>query len=192
VEASRRRIVQASDEQRLRLERELRDGAERRLARVAELLANCGEPLRDVRAEVDAARTELREFARGMHPATLTERGLEASVRELAERFPIPADVAAPPGRFPPAIEVAAYFVCSESLTNVAKHAGASRSEIRIEHANGRLTVMVTDDGIGGADPSRSSGLQGLADRIEALGGSLAVDSPPGSGTRVTAELPCD
>ena len=192
VEASRRRIVQASDEQRLRLERELRDGAERRLARVAELLANCGEPLRDVRAEVDAARTELREFARGMHPATLTERGLGASVRELAERFPIPVDVAAPPGRFPPAIEVAAYFVCSESLTNVAKHAGASRSDIRIEHANGRLTVLVTDDGIGGADPSRSSGLQGLADRIEALGGSLAVDSPPGSGTRVTAELPCD
>src|SRR6516162_6507968 len=192
VEASRRRMVQASVKRRVRLNGKLRDGAERRLARVAELLADCGEPLADVRAEVDAARTELREFARGMHPATLTERGLGASVRELAERFPIPVDVAAPPGRFPPAIEVAAYFVCSESLTNVAKHAGASRSDIRIEHANGRLTVMVTDDGIGGADPSRSSGLQGLADRIEALGGSLAVDSPPGSGTRVTAELPCD
>jgi signal transduction histidine kinase len=192
VEASRRRIVHASDEQRVRLERELRDGAERRLARVAELLSDCGEPIADIRAGVDAACTELREFARGMHPATLTERGLDASVRELAERFPIPVAVAATSRRFPPAIEVAAYFVCSESLTNVAKHAGASRSDIRIEHANGRLTVMVTDDGIGGADPSRSSGLQGLADRIETLGGSLAVDSPPGSGTRVTAELPCD
>jgi signal transduction histidine kinase len=192
VEASRRRIVQASDEQRVRLERELRDGAERRLARVAELLADCGEPLVDVRAEVDAARTELREFARGMHPATLAERGLGASVRELAERSPIPVDVTVPSRRFPSAIEVAAYFVCSESLTNVAKHAGASRAGVRIGHENGRLTVVVTDDGIGGADPSRSSGLQGLADRIEALGGSLAVDSPPGGGTRVTAELPCD
>src|SRR5215472_10120860 len=191
VEASRRRIVEASDEQRGRLERELREGAERRLAHVAELLADCGEPLADVRAGLDADRAELREFARGMHPATLTERGLGASVRELAGRSPITVEVAVPSARFPPAIEAAAYFVCAESLTNVAKHAEASKVRIGITQANGRLTVVVADDGTGGADRSRSSGLRGLADRVEALGGRLAVDSPPGGGTRVMAELPC-
>jgi signal transduction histidine kinase len=192
LEASRRRIVEASDEQRSRLERELRDGAERRLAHVAELLADCGEPWAEVRAGVDAARAELREFARGMHPAVLAERGLQASVGELAGRSPIPVEVAVPGGRFPPAIEAAAYFVCAESLTNVAKHASASVARIRIAHEHGRLTVVVADDGVGGADPSRSSGLRGLSDRIEALGGALAVDSPPGGGTRVIAALPCD
>ena len=191
VEASRRRIVEASDEQRDRLERELREGAERRLAHVAELLADGGEPLADVRAGLDAARAELREFARGIHPATLTERGLGASVRELAGRSPITVEVAVPSARFPPAIEAAAYFVCAESLTNVAKHAEASKVRIGITQGNGRLTVVVADDGIGGADRSRSSGLRGLADRVEALGGRLAVDSPPGGGTRVMAELPC-
>jgi signal transduction histidine kinase len=191
VEASRRRIVEASDEQRGRLERELREGAERRLTRVAELLADSGEPLADVRAGLDAARAELREFARGIHPATLTERGLGASVRELAGRSPITVEVAVPPARFPPAIEAAAYFVCAESLTNVAKHAEASQVRIGITQENGRLTVVVADDGTGGADPSRSSGLRGLSDRVEALGGRLAVDSPPGGGTRVMAELPC-
>ena len=192
LEASRRRIVEASDEQRSRLERELRDGAERRLAHVAELLADCGELWAEIRAGVDAARAELREFARGMHPATLTERGLRASVDELAGRSPISVEVAVPGGRFPPAIEAAAYFVCAESLTNVAKHASASQARIRIADEHGRLTVEIADDGVGGADPSRSSGLRGLGDRIEALGGSLAVDSPPGGGTRVTAALPCD
>ena len=192
LEASRRRIVEASDEQRSRHERELRDGAERRLTHVAELLEDCGELWAEVRAEVDAARAELREFARGMHPATLTERGLKASVGELAGRSPIPVEVAVPAGRFPPAIEAAAYFVCAESLTNVAKHASASQARIRIAHEHERLTVVVADDGVGGADPSRSSGLRGLRDRIEALGGSLAVDSPPGGGTRVMAAMPCD
>jgi signal transduction histidine kinase len=192
VEASRRRIVEASDEQRSRLERELRDGAGRRLAHVAELLADCGRPLADVYEGVDAARAELREFARGIHPATLTERGLGAAVRELAERFPITVAVAAPRSRFLPAIEAAAYFVCAESLTNVAKHTEASQVHIGITAESGRLTVVVADDGIGGADPSRSSGLRGLSDRVEALGGSLAVDSPPGGGTRVMAELPYD
>jgi signal transduction histidine kinase len=191
VEASRRRIVEASDEQRGRLERELREGAERRLAQVAELLADDGEPLADVRAGLDAARAELREFARGMHPATLTERGLEEAVRELAGRCPVTVEVAVPPARFPPAIEAAAYFVCAESLTNVAKHAEASTVHIGITQESGQLTVVVADDGIGGADPSRSSGLRGLSDRVEALGGSLAVESPPGGGTRVMAELPC-
>jgi signal transduction histidine kinase len=191
VEASRRRIVEASDEQRSRLERELREGAERRLAHVAELLTDGGKPLADVRAGLDMARAELREFARGMHPVTLTEHGLQGAVRELAGRSPIPVAVAVPAARFPPAVEAAAYFVCAESLTNVTKHAAASRVHLSITQASGRLTVVIADDGIGGADPSRSSGLRGLADRVEALGGSLAVDSPPGGGTRVMAELPC-
>jgi signal transduction histidine kinase len=192
VEASRRRIVEASDEQRSRLERELREGAERRLARVAELLSGGGEPLADVRAGLDAARAELREFARGIHPVTLTERGLQGAVRELAGRSPVTVEVAVPTARFPSAVEAAAYFVCAESLTNVAKHAEASQVRMRITEENGRLRVVITDDGIGGADPSRSTGLRGLADRVEALGGSLAVESPPGGGTRVMAELPCD
>jgi signal transduction histidine kinase len=191
VEASRRRILAASDEQRSRLERELRDGAERRLAHVAELLADEGEPLAGIRAGLDAARAELREFARGIHPATLTEYGLGASVRELAERSPITVEVAVPATRFPPAVEAAAYFICAESLANVAKHAEASRVRIGITQDNRRLRVVVADNGAGGADLSRGSGLRGLWDRVGALGGSLAVDSPPGGGTRVLAELPC-
>jgi signal transduction histidine kinase len=191
VEASRRRIVAASDEQRSRLERELRDGAERRLAHVAELLSDGGEPLADIRAGLGAARAELREFARGMHPATLTECGLGVSVRELAERSPVSVEVVVPAARFPPAVEAAAYFICAESLANVAKHAEASRVRIGITQENGRLRVVVADDGAGGADLSRGSGLRGLCDRAGALGGSLAVDSPPGGGTRVLAELPC-
>jgi signal transduction histidine kinase len=191
VEASRRRILAASDEQRSRLERELRDGAERRLAHVAELLADEGEPLSGICAGLDAARAELREFARGIHPATLTECGLGASVRELAERSPVTVEVAVPAARFPPEVEAAAYFICAESLANVAKHAEASRVRIGITQDNGRLRVVVADDGAGGADVSRGSGLRGLCDRVGALGGSLAVDSPPGGGTRLMAELPC-
>jgi signal transduction histidine kinase len=191
VEASLRRLVAASDEQRSRLERELRDGAERRLAHVEELLSGCGEPLADVRAALELARTELREFARGIHPASLTERGLGASVRELAERCPIAVEVALPAARFPSAVEAAAYFICAESLTNVVKHAEASRVQIGITQHYARLTVEVADDGVGGADPSRGSGLRGLRDRIEAVGGSLVVESPPGGGTRMLAQLPC-
>ena len=158
---------------------------------MAELLPDGGEPLADVRAGLDAARAELREFARGMHPATLTECGLGAAVRELAERSPTTVEVAVPATRFPPAVEAAAYFICAESLANVAKHAEASQVRIDITQENGRLTIVVADDGAGGADLSRGSGLRGLCDRVGALGGSLAVDSPPGGGTRVLAELPC-
>jgi signal transduction histidine kinase len=155
------------------------------------LLSDGGESLADVRAGLDTARAELREFARGMHPVTLAERGLQGAVGELAERSPLTVAVTVPATRFPPAVEAAAYFVCAESLTNVAKHAEASRVQMRITQEDGRLKVVIADDGIGGADPSRSSGLRGLADRVEALGGSLAVQSPPGGGTRITAELPC-
>jgi signal transduction histidine kinase len=192
VEASRRRIVAASDRQRRLFEQELREGAERRLARVASLLEHSGGPLEDVGDALAAARAELREFARGVHPATLTERGLEVAVEELAERSPFPVEVLASGTRSPPAVEAAAYFVCSESLANVAKYARASHVQIAIAREGERLTVAVSDDGIGGADPSTGSGLRGLGDRVATLGGRLTVASPPGGGTRVAAELPCD
>jgi hypothetical protein len=189
VEASRRRIVEAADEQRRRLELELRQGAQRRLARVAELVVDVDPELE--RQLVDA-RVELGEFARGVHPATLTEGGLATALRELAERSPLPVEMAAPSDRFPAPIEAAAYFICSEALANVAKYGRASRVEVRVVREDRRLTVEVSDDGVGGADPSAGSGLRGLADRVEALGGRLRVESPPGSGTRLLAELPIE
>jgi signal transduction histidine kinase len=190
VEASRRRIVEASDEQRQRLERDLREGAERRLIRVARLLTDSGEPLAEVRDGLDAARAELRDFARGIHPATLTERGLHEAIQELAERSPIPVRLTVPATRFSPAVEAAAYFVCSESLTNVAKYSGASRVDIAVAQQDGWMTIVIVDNGVGGADPSGGFGLRGLADRIEALGGRIRIDSPPGAGTQVRAEFP--
>jgi len=189
VDESRLRIVQAADAQRRRLERELRDGAERRLARMAELLDACGPQLAEVRRDLEAARSDVREFARGIHPAVLTDSGLAAALDELAARSPVPARIEAPPGRWPPAIEAAAYFVCSEALTNMAKYARASRATVVVEERGSRLRVAVADDGIGGADPSAGSGLRGLADRVEALGGQLLVTSQPGRGTQVLAEI---
>lgn len=189
VEGSRRRIVQAADAQRRHLQRELRDGAERRLARMAELLDACGPQLAEVRRNLDAARSEVREFARGIHPAVLTEDGLAQALHELAARSPVPATVEAPSGRWPPAIEAAVYFVCSEALTNVAKYARASHATVVVEERGNRLRVAVADDGVGGADPSVGSGLRGLADRVEALDGRLRVASRPGRGTRVLAEI---
>jgi signal transduction histidine kinase len=192
VEASRRRIVEVGDAQRRRLERELRDGAEQRLAHVARLLADSGEPLAEVRGGLGSARTALREFARGIRPRTLTEHGLRAAIEELAEQAPVPVDVVVPVERFPPAVEGAAYFVCSEALANVAKYAEASSASVGVTAASGLLRVEVSDDGAGGADPERGSGLRGLADRVEALGGRFSVKSPPGGGTRVLAELPSE
>jgi signal transduction histidine kinase len=190
VEASRRRIVQAADAQRRRLEQELREGAERRLARMAKLLEGCGPELAGVRGDLDAARSKLREFARGIHPAILTEAGLAAALGELAERSPVPVMLNVPAGRWAPAVEAAAYFVCSEAVTNVAKYARASQVAVRLEDRGDRLTIQVSDDGVGGADPAGGSGLRGLADRVEALSGRFRVESPPGRGTQVTAELP--
>jgi signal transduction histidine kinase len=189
VDASRRRIVQAADAQRRRLERELRDGAERRLAQMAELLEAGGPELAEVRRDLDAARSDVREFARGIHPAVLTDRGLGPALAELATRSPVPVTVDAPPGRWPPAVEAAAYFVCSEALTNVAKYAHASGVTVVVSERGDQLRVAIADDGVGGADPSAGSGLRGLADRVEALGGRLQVASEPGRGTRVLAEL---
>jgi signal transduction histidine kinase len=190
VAASRRRIVQAADTQRRGLERRLRRGAEQRLGRVAELISDTGPPLAEVAVGLDAARAELREFARGVHPAALVEGGLAAAVTELAERSPVPTEITAPSGRLPAAVEAAAYFVCSEALANIAKYAQASHASVRLETGDGVLTVEVSDDGAGGADPAVGLGLRGLVDRVEALGGRLGIDSPPGHGTRLTAELP--
>jgi signal transduction histidine kinase len=192
VEASRRRILEASDRQRQLFEQELRRGPERRLARVASWLKDSGGTLADIDDALADARAELREFARGMHPATLTEHGLEVAVEELAERSPVPVDVLVFDTRCPPAVEAAAYFVCAESLANVAKYARASHVQIAIAREGKRLVVVVSDDGIGGADPSTGSGLRGLRDRIETLGGRLTVASPRAGGTRVAVELPCD
>lgn len=197
IEASRRRLVEAGDAQRRRLEQDLRLGAELRLDRVGELLAaartTAGADTAAVQAletELGDARRELREFAHGVHPAILTERGLVAALTFLAERAPLPVEIDGAVDRLPESVEVALYFVCSEALANVAKHARASRAAIELREERGRVILRVEDDGVGGAAPTEGSGLRGLADRVEALGGRLEVESEPGGGTRVTAELP--
>jgi signal transduction histidine kinase len=196
LEASRRRIVEAADAERRRLERQLRLGAERRLERVRELVA---EAVADggadagvvaLAGQLDEAMRELADLAQGVHPAALTEGGLSAALGALVEQSPVAVDVEGEVGRLPGAVEAALYFVCSESLANAAKHASASRVAIELREAGGRVVLAVTDDGAGGADPSAGLGLRGLTDRVEALGGRLRVDSAAGRGTRIEAELP--
>jgi signal transduction histidine kinase len=190
VDASRRRIVQAGDAERRRLEGELREGAQRRLAHVTELLADRGPPVADLQRELQAARAALTEFARGVHPRTLTEAGLAAALAELRARCPVPVQVSVPEQRLGPAVEAAVYYTCSEALTNVAKYAQASQAGIEMQRHAEMVVVEVWDDGIGGADPAGGSGLRGLADRVEALQGRLRVESPQGEGTRILAEIP--
>jgi signal transduction histidine kinase len=199
LRASRLRLVQAGDEERRRLEQRLHDSAERRLAEVGHELARrrdgggdteAGQRVR--RAEEHLALTlgELRELAAGLHPRVLSERGLAGALSALAKRSPVPVDVVAPGVPLPEQIEAAAYFVCSEGLANVAKYASASRAGVSVRTANGRAIVEVTDDGRGGAQIGQGTGLRGLADRVEALGGALRLDSPLGGGTRIEVELP--
>jgi signal transduction histidine kinase len=133
---------------------------------------------------------QLQEFAQGIRPRALTEGGLRAALTELAERSAVPVELDVPATRFMPAHELVAYFVCSEALANVAKYAGASHARVTVLASKHRIRVLIADDGVGGADARRGSGLQGLADRVEALGGWLHVDSPVGGGTRVEAVLP--
>jgi Histidine kinase-, DNA gyrase B-, and HSP90-like ATPase len=192
VEASRRRIVDATDAERRRLEVELRQGAERRLERVATLLAGTAAPLAEVRGAVAAARRELRELASGIRPTALTEGGLAAALPELARGSPVPVRLDVPERRFAAALEAAAYFVCSEGLANVAKYAAASTVRVAVVCEGTVVRLSVEDDGVGGAVLSRGSGLSGLADRVEALGGRLHVESLPGRGTRLVAELPAN
>ena len=202
LDASRRRILQARDAQRRRLQQELRAGAGQRLTEVEELLdlglgsaRAAGDRavtagLEDARRELDAAHTELQELAAGIHPAVLTERGLGSALSCLAGRSPVPVRLAVPPQRLPAIIETAVYFLCSEALTNVGKYAHASRIDVTVRADADLVTVLIADDGVGGADPSAGSGLRGVADRVEALGGRFLVDSPAGRGTRLLAEIP--
>jgi signal transduction histidine kinase len=201
--ASRVRIVQAGDTERRRLERNLHDGAQQRLVSLALKLRLISGNLREnpraaeaflaeADTELDHALEELRELARGIHPAVLTDRGLEAAIRTLAERAPVPVDLTClPDERLPESVEAAIYYLVAEAITNVAKYAQASRASVAVERSNGFATVVVRDDGIGGAEPGPGSGLVGLADRVEALGGRLHIESPPGRGTELSAEIPC-
>jgi signal transduction histidine kinase len=202
LRASRARIVEAGQLERRRMERNLHDGAQQRLvalsltlrlaqARVDKDPAKAHELLAGAADELRLAQEELRELARGIHPAILSDRGLEPALEALAGRSPVPVDFEAlPEERLPGPIEAAAYFVVAEALTNVAKYAGASHCIVRVSRYNGSACVEVDDDGVGGADPGRGSGLRGLADRVGALDGKLAITSPPGGGTRLRAEIP--
>jgi signal transduction histidine kinase len=191
VAASRRRLVEAADEEQRRLGDELHAGAEHRLAAIADRLAVLDGPVAaGLATGVAEARAELRAFAHGIRPRTLTEHGLGAALAELASRAAPPVALHADAPRCAPSHEAAAYFVCSEALANVAKYAAATHVEITVARVGDRLRVAVADDGVGGADAALGSGLRGLADRVEALGGALRVDSRPGRGTRLEAELP--
>jgi signal transduction histidine kinase len=203
LRASRARIVSAGDEERRRLERDLHDGAQQRLLSLGLALqlartklgpdANgAADLLAEADAELRAALDELRELARGIHPAVLSEQGLGAALKTLAERSPVPVTIAAAPEeRLPAPAEAVAYFLVSEALANVAKYARASRVHVSVSDRDGRVLVDVDDDGIGGASPSRGSGLRGLADRVHALDGQLELESESGRGTHLHAEIPC-
>jgi signal transduction histidine kinase len=203
LRASRERMLSVGLEERRRLERDLHDGAQQRLVSTALNLRLARERLRDepesaeallssAGDELDAALEELRELARGIHPAVLSDRGLATALEALAHRAPLPVELEALPSeRLPEAVELAAYFVVAEALTNVAKYAYASHAKVSIEQENGRVVVAVEDDGVGGADPARGTGLRGLADRLGILEGRLEVDSELGRGTTVTARIPC-
>jgi signal transduction histidine kinase len=202
LEASRVRIISAADEARRRVERDLHDGAQQRILTVAlkaQMLAESqaaqtaglDAELLSLGVELDGVLEELRTLASGLHPAALSHGGLAPALRTLARRslVPVVLDVRLP-GGVAESVEVAAYYVVAETLTNTTKHAEASRIDVTVELRDGRLWVCVRDDGVGGADPARGSGLEGLKDRIEAFGGTMTLDSPSGGGTTLVAQLP--
>jgi signal transduction histidine kinase len=203
LRSSRERMLKIGLEERRRLERDLHDGAQQRLVAMAlnirlaraklnedplaaeRLLASAG-------SELESALEELRELARGIHPAVLTDRGLATALATLASRAPVPVELGElPEERLPESVELVAYFVVAEALTNVAKYAEASHATVNVERDNGRVVVEVTDDGVGGADPGRGTGLRGLVDRLAVVDGRLEVESEHGQGTTVTARIPC-
>jgi PAS domain S-box-containing protein len=197
VRRSRARIVAAADDARRRLERNLHDGAQQRL--IALLLQLRGAQRGRLEAtavisaaveELAAAVRELRELAQGIHPSALTERGLAAALRIVAARAPLTVELDVTDAPIDTNVAVAAYYIVSESLNNVAKYADANRAAVRVRETGDRLVVVVEDDGRGGADLDSGTGLRGLLDRVTALDGSLAITSPPGGGTRLRAELP--
>jgi signal transduction histidine kinase len=193
---SRLRIIEAGDAARRRIERDLHDGAQQQLVSLALDLRMLKARLRDpqideLMARLATALAELRELARGIHPAILTDRGLAPAIQSLADRgtIPIEADVQVEE-RLAPPIEAAAYFLVAEALTNVARYAEATSARVEVRRAGDELVVEVSDDGVGGVDPSAGSGIRGLQDRVAAVGGTLEIDSPPGHGTRLRATLP--
>jgi PAS domain S-box-containing protein len=202
LRASRARVVEAADAARRRIERDLHDGAQQELVAVAlglrlaqaKLAADPAGAAPILQRAIDQlahATAELRELARGIHPAVLTEHGLAPAVRALIARAPLPVELLeVPAGRLPPAVEAALYFTVSEALTNVARYAGAGYATVRIAATAHEATVEVADDGVGGADGRTGSGLRGLSDRLGALDGRLEIDSPPGAGTRLRAVVP--
>jgi signal transduction histidine kinase len=203
LQASRARIVEASDEARRRLERDLHDGAQQRLVSASLALASATRAadrrdleqlstlLTRVREELDGGLTELRDLARGIHPAVLSDRGLRPAVAALADRSRVPVTVGGDLAERPaPAVESALYFTVAEALTNVAKYAEASEAVVTISSGEHQAEVEISDNGLGGADPQNGSGLRGLVDRLGALGGHLHVDSLPDTGTRVRAVVP--
>lgn len=211
VSASRARIVEAADAERRRVERNLHDGAQQRLVTLSLALtmarsrlaketapsggspgSSVGELLSEAAEELVQALRELRELGRGIHPTILTEEGLDAALQSLAERSPVSVEISARTGApLPQPVEAAAYYVVCEALANVAKYADASTVKVTVDRCERGLVVEVADNGTGGAVARPGSGLEGLADRVAALDGRLVVDSPPGQGTRVTAEIPC-
>jgi signal transduction histidine kinase len=203
VRASRARILEAADRARRDIERNLHDGAQQRLVSVAlglriwlathkDLPDDCRAPVLQALDDLSVGLGELRDLARGLHPAVLSDHGLEHALRALAQRATVPVELATelPGERLPMAVEAAAYFVASEALTNVARYAAASQAWVGVEARDGELEVCIRDDGRGGAELGAGSGLQGLRDRVSALNGTLEIVSPPGAGTEVRARLP--
>jgi signal transduction histidine kinase len=202
--ASRARIVATADQTRRRIERDLHDGAQQHLVSLALRLQGAAaaippdldevhQEIEGVGAEVDEVLSDLRELSRGIHPANLSEGGLGPALRNLARRSPVPVQLqVGTEGRLPERVEVAAYYVVAEALTNVARHANATLVQVQLERADGVVRLDICDDGVGGADPSRGSGLIGLKDRVEATGGTLGVESRPGQGTSLQVKLPID
>jgi len=195
---SRSAVVDAADAERRRIERDLHDGTQQRLVSLAMNLgmARAMNPdlpeLAEAHEEAKLALAELRDFVRGLHPAVLNDRGLDAALSGVAARSPVPVTLAVDLLERPsPTTEAVAYFVVSEALANAAKHAQAGRAEVTVSHDRGTVRVVVTDDGIGGAHPGKGSGLRGLAQRVESIDGTLTVHSPVGGPTTLTAELPC-
>jgi signal transduction histidine kinase len=202
LRSSRSRLVAVGDAERRRLERDLHDGAQQRFVALALMLRLARNQLDDeappaalldtAMDELSAGLQELRELARGIHPAILTDQGLDAALRGLAARTPVPVNVLeVPEERLPAPVETAAYFVIAEALTNVAKYAQATVATVSVARVDGHAVIEIQDDGVGGADPRSGSGLRGLSERVEALDGELELDSPVGAGTTIRARLPC-
>jgi signal transduction histidine kinase len=195
-------VVDAADAERRRLERDLHDGTQQRLVSLAMNLGmararaatteEAQQAIAEAHEEAKAALTELRDLIRGLHPAVLEDRGLDAALSGVAARMPIPVRLTVDlPRRPAPVIEAVAYFVVSEALANIAKHAQASQAEVVVQRTGDRLHLIVSDDGVGGADPARGTGLAGLARRVSSVDGTFEIASPPGGPTLLTVDLPC-